>query len=309
MSDHDDWLEWRARGLGASDIPALLRLSNFQSPWSLWASKVGLLPATEQTQRQRIGHVLEAAIAQLFHEETGLHVGGEQTWCTSAKHSWARATVDGFVVEAFEKEDGGYYGDPIGVLEIKTDGGRPTEELPPRVLAQVQWQLYVTDLPRAWVATLYSGFQFRVHDVRRDEQDIAFMVERAERFWVDHVLTGEPPEVDGSDATTDAIAAVWPHHETGKAVDIPADLLLRRADLKEAVKAYKAELDEVENVIRALLEDAETGLVGGQPALTYRTQTRSGIDSKALQRDFPDAYEACRTSTTHRVLRAVRSKA
>ena len=48
-----EWHEWRSHGIGGSDIGAILGLSKFASPWTVWADKQGLLPPTPETQRQR----------------------------------------------------------------------------------------------------------------------------------------------------------------------------------------------------------------------------------------------------------------
>mgnify|MGYP000308297088 CR=1 FL=1 len=39
-----DWKLWRRGGLGASDLPAILGISPWASPFSVWADKCGLLP-------------------------------------------------------------------------------------------------------------------------------------------------------------------------------------------------------------------------------------------------------------------------
>lgn len=300
-----EWHVWRAGGLGASDVPALLGLSSFQSPWSLWASKVGLLPPTESTDRQDLGHDLEPILAKRFtRARPGLAVAGEQTWCQHPEHGWARATVDGLVVP---DRPGATLDDLLGVAEWKSDGGPASTwrgGIPERIQAQCQWQMLVTETPRAWIGVFHSGFRFEVYELERDDEDIAFILERAKRFWEGHVVTGEPPPIDGSDATAAAIAAIYPEHQAGKAVELdPSDLQLRDI-AKELVKMHKEHLAEVENRIRERLGDAEIGAVDGVPVLSYRAQQRSGIDLEALRRDHPTIAQTYSKSTTHRVLRA-----
>lgn len=290
------WHAWRDKGLGASDVPSLLGVSSFGSPWSLWADKTGQTQRTPTSQRQRIGQVLEGAIAQLFEEHTGYKVGGEQEQCTHPVHTHHRATIDGRVYDTDDTH--------LGLLEIKTDGAFSWPDGPSaRIHAQVQWQMHVTGTTRCWVACLHAGFSFDVYEVARDDAYIDNMVERAEHFWTHHVLTGTAPPVDGHDATRDAIGEVWPDHTTGKAADIPADLLVELADLKEAISGLYDEKNRVDAAIRVHMGDAETGLVGGVPVLTLRTQTRKGIDTDALRKDHPDLAAKYQTVTTSRVMR------
>jgi putative phage-type endonuclease len=309
MTTVDEWHDWRSQGIGASDIPAILGVSSFASPWSLWAEKTGRTSRTGTTQRQRIGQVLEGAIAQLFHEETGYHVAGEQTWCTHPHHKWAKATVDGFVVPATPGAN--TLDDALGVLEIKTDGAPGWYDgVPPRVWTQVQWQMFVTGTDRAWVAVLHSGFTFQVHEVGRDDTAIADMLDRAQRFWFDHVQGDQPPPVDNADATRDAIASVWPDHETGKAVSLDdlVDVIEHRDVLKAEIKAGEKALALAENAIKEAMADAEVGTIRGIPVLTCKTQTRAGIDTKALRVAHPDIAAEFETTSTYRVLRAVNQK-
>ncbi len=166
--------------------------------------------------------------------------------------------------------------------------------------------MYVTDLPEAWLAVFHSGFRFETYQLHRDERDIDFMLGRATAFWEDCVLTGTPPPVDGSDATSSAIGQVWPLHEPGKAVDLSnlAELIDERARLKAQIKEAGDELATAENLIRETLGDAEVGTLHGLPILTLRAQERRGLDTKALQRDHPAIAAEYETVSTFRVLRS-----
>ncbi|MEM9611252.1 MAG: YqaJ viral recombinase family protein, partial [Actinomycetota bacterium] len=166
-----DWLEWRRAGIGASDVAGILGISPFASPYSVWASKVHSVDA-EETEPMRWGHLLEDAIADEFAVRTGLHVSHAQEWAQHPDRSWARCTLDRKVFD----DVGGT--DPLGELEIKTTSARAWEtfgdELPEYYLAQVMWQLFVTGLERAWVATLVGGQRLHIGDpIERDDRVIA----------------------------------------------------------------------------------------------------------------------------------------
>jgi putative phage-type endonuclease len=326
-----DWLAWRQGGIGASDVAAILGLSPWASPWSVWADKAGLLPPLPDDEVMAAGRWLEAAIGPWFTHETGLHVAGEQTWCTHPEHEHHRCTVDGFVFEAprgvlsiphvlTDAEIAEVKrrwqeiaastrtpqivppmgsGDPLGLLEVKVTGpGRRWDELPPHYQAQGQWQMHVTDLPRVWFAVL-MGRRLDVHELARDQDDIDFMVEQVDRFWHDHVETGKPPAVDGSDATLRALAAVYPTEQPGETAEVhPADIgawgeaKRRKAEATRDEKAAKAEL-------LAHLGTAEVGTVDGAAVVTARSQTRT------------TTCKACghaEESEPFRVLRPVKSK-
>ena len=273
LTDDQAWHAFRRKGVGASDIGALLGLSKWSSPMSLWCEKLGLLPPSEETQRQRIGKRMETVLAAEFQDETGLTLAGEQTWLTSLDWSIARCTIDGAVVPPPAPGTDPNLSDFLGPWEAKTSAMRGWDEIPPTYLAQIQWQMYVMGAPRAWLTVMFAGFQIETYTVERDDADIAFMVERAKEFW--HLVETETmPEVDGSDATTDALSHLYPRHIEGRTVDLSgmAAKVAHLLDLKDEAKRIKDETKELNNEIRAAIGDAEIAEINGYPAFTFRQQ-------------------------------------
>lgn len=276
-TDRTEWLAWRRAGIGGSDIAAICGLSNFASPLSVWADKTGRVEPTDTTDRQRIGQVLEGALAQLFHERTGLHVIGEQTWCVSQHADWQRCTVDGFVTESAESS----IDDVLGTVQFKTDGrfGWP-EGVPASIRAQCVWEMGVTGLQHCWLAVMFAGFRFEVFELDMDADttdDLAWMRAKAADFWT-HVEADTAPAADDSDATTATIHHLWPSHREGIEVaidDLAADLA-ERARLKADASTIDHRLKVIDNRLRFALADAEIGTVNGLPAITYRSSERAG---------------------------------
>jgi putative phage-type endonuclease len=276
--NRDAWLEWRKGGIGASEVPGILGLSSFASPWSIWASKaIPGMPAHETSERQQIGLDLEAAIATMFHRRTGLYVAGEQTWCTHKTETWARCTVDGFVFGGGGVEFGmGSIDEALGNFQAKTDGRFAWPDgIPEAIWAQCHWEMYVTDAEREWLAVLHAGFNFTVYEIERDQAYLDKIVPQVREFWFEHCLTGNPPKIDGSTATATALAEVWPVEVPGTKADLDdlADRIEQRRKLKEAIKSATAELDVIDNEIKAAMADDEIACIDGVPVLTYRTVT------------------------------------
>ncbi len=306
------WLEWRQGGIGASDVAAILGLSPWASPWSVWADKAGLLPPQPEDEAMAAGRWLEAAIGPWFTNTTGLAVHGEQTWCTNRKHDHHRCTVDGFVADAEQLAIADSFDMTanriaLGLLEIKVTGpGRRWDEIPAHYQAQGQWQMHVTGLDRVWFAVL-MGRRLDVHELARDQDDIDYMVERVDAFWHDFVETGTPPPTDGHDATARALAEVYPGHMPD--VSVEADDVMRRTieawrAAKAAEKDAAAEVQLHAAAMKAALGDAEELTVDGQRVVSWRTQTRRALDQRALKAAHPDLVAEFTTESTVRVLRS-----
>lgn len=84
-----------------------------------------------------------------------------------------------------------------------------------------------------------------------------------------------------------------------------ADLIVRFNAAKKAMKELKAEKEAVEAELRALLGDATVGTIDGIDRAFIQSISREGIDRDTLARDFSEAYEATRTTTTYTVLKTV----
>ena len=297
----DEWLEWRRGGIGASEVAALVGLSPWQSPWSIWANKAGLVPEQDASEAMEFGQRIEPVMAGYFHDRTGLWVAGEQTWCSNPDEPWMRCTVDGFVYEY----DAPYLlGEVLGAVEWKSTSDTPkdweTNGVPAHYACQAQWSLAVTGLSAVWFGVLHLAFgrpSFRVYELARDEADIALLTAAARTFWHEHCLTGVPPPTDGSEPTTRALSDAWDAIDDEK---VEADYVT--AGLVDSLRALKAEAKDIElavvaheNAIKAKLGEATALTCGtngkGKPnvLVTWRKNPRTGFDHKALLTRYPRA--------------------
>lgn len=314
MTERDEWLAWRLSGLGASDAAAVSGFSRFGSPWSVYVEKLGLVESDDSDDEIReFGRRFEIVAAPWFHDRTGLYVVGEQAWCTKVDTPWARCTPDGFVAESPDAA----IDEVIGSFEVKApvdwsiwqpgltatavgDGAHA----PVDYQVQALWQQWVTDTDRTWFGVLH-GRRFRIYELRQDGPDLALVVDQCKRFWFDHVLARVPPAVDGSEATEETLRRLWPRHEPGTHVDLGElrDRLVERDEMKARIKELEQAVAQIDNDVRARLEDAEEGRVNDQRAVTYKAQTSRRIDTTRLRDEAPDVAEQFTNVTESRVLR------
>ena len=304
-TDRAEWLAWRRGGIGASDIAGILGISPWSSPFAVWAEKLNLLPDDEldDDDPREFGRRAEAMVGPWFCERTGLWLTGEQMWLTSKDEPWMLATPDALVCDdsAGFTQPAGHapMEDVLGPLEIKTDFGKPWPEIPVHYAAQGQWQMAVGGWNRMWFAVLH-GRRFRTYELERDQADIDYMIERARAFWHDHVLIPHPPEVDGSEATAAAIAAIYPDTIKGKAVDIDhvAGALDMLAEAKADAKAAGERESAAKSVLAWALKDAEVGLVAGNEVCTYKAQTRKSTCTHCGAVDESAPFRVLRTKAS-----------
>lgn len=259
----DAWLDARRRGIGASDIPAIVGESPHRSALEVWAEKSGRIapePDVEQAELFEIGHLMEPVLLALYERRTGRHPRRVHRMLAHPDVPWALASLDAQApvrraVEAKWSTSSRWHG----------------EGIPDDVLMQVQWQLFVTGWDVADVVALV-GRSARVVEVPRDQGMIDDLHRLAAAFW-GRVQSGIPPEPDGSESARRTLARLHPVDD-GTYLPATPDLV-ELVDLYRSAKVAAKAAEDAEkgigNALRAVLRDA-SGIEG---LLTYRKSADS----------------------------------
>lgn len=227
----DPWHRLRATGIGGSDIAAILGLSPWQSRFSLWHQKNGLVSGAPINKEMLWGHRHEDTIARWYRDtHPDVRVSRTGTW-RNHERPWQLANPDRLITGK-------------RVLEIKTDrsgdgwGRSGTDEIPVYYRAQVLWYLDCLGWETADVAVLIGLSDARVFTVRWTESEARVMRDAAEKFWTS-LKDGVPPPLDGSDATYRTVRVLHPDVDDVE-VEIPAGLRDRYRSALASEKAAAA---------------------------------------------------------------------
>lgn len=275
----EQWLEERRTGIGGSDAATVMDANPYKSAYALWAEKAGLAPVDEEeSEPAEWGKRLEPAIAQKYREVTGrtIHLYGTAV-PTLMRHDRLPFMLGSIDAEVADIDGHGSKG--LGILEIKTTGAHHAEEWEEAapLYYQVQLQHYLAVTGRAWgsFAVLIGGQRFKWYDVERNDKFIATLEARCAWLW-DLVQRREPPPIDGSLSTADALKAIYPA-DSGETIDLGGDAIAWAEGLED-VKAKLAKLEEVkrgfENQIRAAIGSAAVGVVPGVGKFSLKLQRR-----------------------------------
>jgi putative phage-type endonuclease len=193
----------RRRGVGGSDVAAILGLDPYRTAMDVWAEKVGILVGDpdepEANEAMRWGQLLEPVIV----DEVCIRRGWEPREDIVFRghhpdHEWMRANVDSLVTDEVNTDRG------LGVLEAKTTSVWQASEwrdgeTPAPALVQTMWYLMVTGLRWAAIAGLIGGQRLEIVDVEPDGELQRMLIDRCGAFWHDHVLPRQPPPATGRD--------------------------------------------------------------------------------------------------------------
>lgn len=252
-----EWHAARANGIGGSEIAAVLGLSPYESRFSLWHRKKGLIGPVEESPEMRWGKKHEPTICAEFAE---LHpewfVDVSATYAAGGQ-PWQIANPDRLLYEPDADPDRDR---PTALLEAKTArdaegwGKEGTAEIPVHYRAQCLWYCDVLGVERCHVAVLIAGSEYREYVVEYDESEARLLREAGARF-MDDLARDIRPDIDGHSATYQAIREI---PEGLDPVDVEIPTLLRDRFYAAQDAAWEAE-DELTACKGELLDAIGTG--------------------------------------------------
>ncbi|CAB4189381.1 COG5377 Phage-related protein, predicted endonuclease [uncultured Caudovirales phage] len=287
-----EWFALRQDGITATEVSVIAGLNPYKTPYQLWAEKLGKYqpePAGAAAQR---GIILEDAVATFYEMETGSKLKRSNGIVRLKEIPWAMASLDRTVVGE------------AGLVEIKTSASPRWSmfPVPPEVVAQVQWQMFVTGAPWCDVAVLLGGLVFRTERVKADTKYQTELYVKAEEFRK-LLASGTPPALTGADSK--ALATVTPQDSEEWA---QADDGIERVARLYSERTYELKLleQEVDNLAIAIKESigAKQGIVGQGWQATWR-QNKASVKTdwrtvaEVLQGVAPDTYaEAVKSASS-----------
>ncbi len=220
-----EWHAARASGIGGSEIAAVMGLSPYESRFSLWHRKKGLVAPVEETDVMYWGKVHEPSICAEFakrHPEWSVHHSPTYGLGSQIANPDRRLLIpserccDWHKADCCDPEDCRpcckdcptcpTLGRAIELLEAKTSRddehwGEPgTDEIPVHYRAQCLWYCDVLGASRCHVAVLIGLSDYREYVVEYDAAEAALMRDAGAEF-MRTLAADERPPIDGHTAT------------------------------------------------------------------------------------------------------------
>lgn len=285
---HEEWLKAREEGIGASEVAAVLGLSPWETPFSLYLKKTHKVPPTEENDAMRRGHYLEDAVVQWWMHETGEQVikaSAADIIYVHPEFPFMRVTPDR-IVKGRKK-----------ILEVKSTALHMGEEIPNYYLAQVMYQMYVTGIHQAELIYIQGGLTFGRFFVEYDEEFAQYIASCVTAFWTENVLGDKEPDA----INVDDLAVKVPRSTPESSIEADAVALDQVNVLREKKAMYDAlgdEIADLQNSLKMFMEDSEALTdANGNVLVTWKSgKDKTSFDSKAFQAENPEMYEKyCKT--------------
>lgn len=276
----EDWHKLRSKGIGGSDIGAILGVNKYRSLVDVYLDKTEG-KKVEDNNAMFWGRILEPIIRAEFQKK---HSEEYQTYLVpySLKYGVLRANVDGLIYNNNTQK--------WGVLEIKTANQFTAKEwsdgvVPQSYYAQVMHYLAVTGLDYAIIVVLIGGSDYREFYIERNEDEVKAIKEVAEDFWNTYIIPQKIPAPDGSDSYSEYQRELLAKYETfSNRVELDEDmnkLLDESEEKKQQIKELEKEVKETEQKLMQLIIDNQADLAESDKyKVKLVTQNRTKVDPK-----------------------------
>ena len=287
MNKSKEWYQKRRQGITGSDIGAICFLNPYKTPLEVYLDKVS------EEEHQDIssepiywGNRLEDVIADEYAIRQNVKVSVEPNILQHKEYDFILGSIDRWV------NDGEY------ILECKTIGSRlinqlgevGTDQIPSYWLAQVAWYVAITDTPKADIAVLAAGQDFRIYTYNRDKNLEEKLIKIARNFWHNHIEKRVPPKCINTRDTFN----LFPQ-SNNKQITAKNDILAKLEELKIAkmseeqiqktIEKLKVEIQEFMQDYDVLIDE------NGNVIATWKnTAPRSLFDLKRFKEEAKEMY-------------------
>lgn len=287
------WLAERKNGIGGSEIGALVGLSSYASPYTIYWDKKGVSEEFGSLAAE-LGLYLEEFVVNKVElkmraeQDDNIRIRQLKELYQHPTVSFARYSPDGEIA---------WEGRGLGLYEGKTASAYLNDQwkdgnVPPSYLAQIQWGMGIMGYTWGVFGYLIGNQSINYQLVEFDQEFFDILLEEATNFWNNHILTDTPPEPSGIEEETGIIRMVYPYTE-GSTISIEEDELseacYRREEVKAQIKELEKECDTLDAKIRIAIKGNETTYCGGYK-IVDRQNTRQYFDKESLMAKHPAIY-------------------
>ena len=264
----EEWLKFRATGIGGSEVAAVMGLSNYMSPLDVYNAKIDPLGQDDLSDNQlvRYGQDMEPIIAKWYAQDTGQIVRVDNKVRIHDQYDWMKINLD----RVIQGDDRGQ-----GVMEIKTTSKwlfdmwvDPDSDQVPVYYPQIQHALAITGWKWA-VAVVNIERTYEVIPVEPDKEFQQMMFDICHDFWMNNVMKGIAPDPKDDKEARD----LWNVADPDTIIEATKEFIQWLSDLEMAkgrVKDAEAMRDDLQLKIRKFKADKEIAQFEGQVVATWK---------------------------------------
>ena len=273
-----EWLIERQKGIGGSDIAALLGYNKWKNNIDVFLDKTKGNSILDNP-KMKAGRIMEDVIAKMFDEETGYKISKPKQMIYSHKdYDFLKASID-----RFYKMDNNKC-----VLECKNTENY-LDEPEGSHFCQLQWYLGILNIDYGAICYLQAGWKLNYFEYKKDDDFFELMKNTAIEFWNNHILTGTPPKlVRGED-----VAKLYPiaNNNLVEASNIDFSDYDYLKKLQKQQKELEIEIELYKDKFKLRIGENEGLCYNGKPLITFKTSEVNSFDTTKFRLENPILYK------------------
>lgn len=269
------WLLKRKSVITGTDLAALFGVDRYgKTPMKVWLDKTGREPAMDDTPALRFGRRFERPILEEYAEQEKVELSypGVHALKIALAHPFLGATLDAQHVTDGTPVDAKNMG-----FRSPEFGSNRSDMVPLAYALQLTAQMIVTGTQAAALAVLFNRYEFNTFFVALDPIVVERVLERAERFMIDHVQADTPPPVDGSESWSTWLGSHLKQRDKRilQATPEQHEFAVALHVTKQHAEALKEEQERLTNHLKLAIGDAY-GMEGPEWRITW-SQSKDGV--------------------------------
>lgn len=308
-----EWLDYRLTGIGASEVAAATRLSDFLSQADLFYQKIGIFPNKSiDNVATHWGKVLESVVADQWQywggsEQTlidNVNTGTIVRRCQRVNAYVRNPEFDHLFVSLDRLILPKYNNGTEGALEIKTISGFAASKwddgIPRYYVMQLQVQLLVTGMRYGELAMLKDGRYLEVIPFEYDPEVCRLILDISREFWYGRVVPAKKivksltkrgasedeiilavqeyePEPEYTPAYEDFLSKKYKNPDADLSVEGEAVHYQMAVEIQKAkgkIEEIKEGISIRENTIKSAMGNAQTMDFGNAGKITWNTNKK-----------------------------------
>ena len=294
-NNYEQFLLDRKKGIGGSDIAAIMGFSFFRTALEVFLEKTAIGDDEgnyNDSQPMQRGRRLEKYILEEYAERNEEELEINVPVIRSKEYPFLIGHIDAKVK------------DKNIIVEAKSVAGFPSiwnDEIPIGYRTQVAHYASIMDADRVDVAVLFDRWTFACYTYWRNEKLEAKVKKAAIDFWNNHIIPNIPPPIETVEDAQKMFSKV---SNLEKEIDKETELSVKELQkLAEEKKEIKEKEEAIKLDVMKYMQDKQYLVKDNRKIISWKTQNRDAFNITKFKTEHPETYKNYLQKNTMRIFK------
>ena len=294
-NNYEQFLLDRKKGIGGSDIAAIMGFSFFRTALEVFLEKTAIGDDEgnyNDSQPMQRGRRLEKYILEEYAERNEEELEINVPVIRSKEYPFLIGHIDAKVK------------DKNIIVEAKSVAGFPSiwnDEIPIGYRTQVAHYASIMDADRVDVAVLFDRWNFACYTYWRNKGLEAKIKKAAIDFWNNHIIPNIPPPIETVEDAQKMFSKV---SNLEKEIDKETELSVKELQkLAEEKKEIKEKEEAIKLDVMKYMQDKQYLVKDNRKIISWKTQNRDAFNITKFKTEHPETYKNYLQKNTMRIFK------